>query len=232
MSLIARLTEKPWQNPGIRTPLPDEKPRPSAVAVGLVVFLFVVVALFSLIASAYLMRMGWHSSLGHGAGDWRALSEPPLLWFNTAALALGSIAWELARMAARRGRMRDVKLGVAAAGLLTLVFVTGQAMVWWQFQTDGYLLSTSFAVCTPIENPLARPTLAHFMSGNPALAFFYLITGLHALHMLGGLVAWGRTELKLARGDASATRALTFCAIYWHVLLLVWVAMFALMLSS
>lgn len=232
MSLIARLTEKPWLDPGIKAPLPDDKPRPAAAAVGLVVFLCVVATLFALITSAYLMRMGWHSSLGHGAGDWRALSEPPLLWFNTAALALGSVAWELARMAARRGRMRDVKLGVAAAGLLTLVFVAGQAMVWWRFQTDGYLLSTSFAVCTPIADPLARPTLAHFMSGNPALAFFYLITGLHALHMLGGLVAWFVTQRRLFAGNARVWNSLTYCALYWHVLLLVWLAMFALMLST
>ena len=76
--------------------------------------------------------------------------------------------------------------------------------------------------------------LGYFASSNPANAFFYLITGLHGLHLLGGLVAWGRTMSRLGRGDEIARLGASaeLCAIYWHFLLAVWLVLFGLMLFT
>jgi cytochrome c oxidase subunit 3 len=73
-----------------------------------------------------------------------------------------------------------------------------------------------------------------FDTTNPAIAFFYLITGLHGLHMLGGLVAWGRTASTM-NDDADLSRlrlSIELCAVYWHFLLAVWLVLFFLLFSG
>src|SRR6266568_1584560 len=62
-------------------------------------------------------------------------------------------------------------------------------------------------------------------------SFFYLITAMHGLHLMGGLVALGRTTAKVWRG-AEMTRvrlSVELCAIYWHFLLLIWLVLFGLL---
>ena len=170
---------------------------------GLWVFLAVVTSVFCLFISAYAMRMK--------LGDWRPLPEPDLLWLNTGVLVLSSVALQWARLAAKRGRIDSVRLGLHATGVLTLAFMAGQLLAWQQLYELGF-----------------------FLTSNPANAFFYLITGLHGLHLLGGLVAWGRTTARVWRGsDATQVRlSVELCAVYWHFLLIVWLVLFGLMLST
>jgi cytochrome c oxidase subunit 3 len=146
-----------------------------------------------------------------GFMDWRPTPEPILLWINTLVLFVNSLAFQRAYNAARRGQMDRVEIGLLAAGLFSFVFLAGQLVVWRQLVADGYYLTT-----------------------NPANSFFYLITTLHGLHMLGGLVAWTRTMFKLRSGVEPAKIALSvhLCAMYWHFLLIVWLAFFYLMLVT
>ncbi len=170
---------------------------------GLWVFLAVVTSVFCLFISAYAMRMK--------LGDWRPLPEPDLLWLNTGVLVLSSVALQWARLAAKQGRIESVKVGLTATGVLTLTFMAGQLLAWQQLYELGYFLTT-----------------------NPANSFFYLITGLHGLHLLGGLVAWGRTTVRVWRGSTAEQVRLSveLCAVYWHFLLIVWLVLFGLMLST
>jgi cytochrome c oxidase subunit 3 len=73
-----------------------------------------------------------------------------------------------------------------------------------------------------------------YMAANPANSFFYLLTALHGLHLLGGLVALGRTSARVWRDDAASRVVLSvdLCALYWHFLLLVWLAVLALLLHG
>ncbi len=143
--------------------------------------------------------------------DWRPLQEPWLLWPNTAVLILSSIALHWAVVNGRRGNSDTLRLGLIVGGALAVVFLIGQLAAWRQLIALGY-----------------------FASSNPANAFFYLITGLHGLHLLGGLVAWVRTMGKLRRGDEIAVlgASVELCAIYWHFLLAVWLILFCLMLFT
>jgi cytochrome c oxidase subunit 3 len=68
------------------------------------------------------------------------------------------------------------------------------------------------------------------LAGNPAASFFYVLTALHGLHLIGGLVAWGLTMRGLMRQSMQRERLqirITLCARYWHFLLTVWVFLFA-----
>ena len=182
MSLLSRLSEKSWQTPGADAPDPASY-RPPAAQVMMIAYFGVAAILFGLVSSAYLMRMGM-AGMGHGAAsDWSAMPEPPLIWINTAVLFLASMAWEAARIGARRGGRQTAGIGLAAAGALGIAFLVGQLMLWSRFAAAGY-----------------------FLQSNPAYAFFYLITALHGLHLVGGLWFWGKAMLRLRAGDEAAVQ--------------------------
>ncbi|TCZ65459.1 cytochrome c oxidase subunit 3 [Roseicella aquatilis] len=140
--------------------------------------------------------------------DWRPLPRPALLWANTGVLVLSSLALHWAVRAARRGDRAGVQDGMVMGGLTALLFLAGQFLAWRQLSAAGY-----------------RPATG------PADAFFYLITAVHGLHLLGGLVALGRAGVKLARGAPMHVLRLSveLCATYWHFLLLAWLCLFAVL---
>jgi len=140
--------------------------------------------------------------------DWRALPVPKLLWFNTGVLILSSVALQWAHVAARRSDTDSMIVGLLAAGASAVTFLIGQLLAWQQLIVAGY-----------------------FLASNPANAFFYLITAVHGLHLMGGLVALGRTAAKAWRGfDMAQVRlSVELCAIYWHFLLLVWLILLGLL---
>ncbi len=196
---------RPWIASG---PVPTELnylPKAATVyRVGLVVLLAVITSFFMLSISAYRMRMG----IGN---DWIPVRAPGLLWVNTLILVLGSVALQLAWNAARREDAERLRLGLLAGGACTTAFLVGQLVVWGQLQDSG-----------------------RYVAGNPATSFFFLITALHGLHLLGGMVAWGRTLVRVRRGDSPARIRVSveLCTLYWHFLLLVWFVLFALLLTT
>lgn len=170
---------------------------------GLRVLLAVVTVLFLLLGTSYLVRMQvW---------DWRPLQEPGILVANTAVLILSSIALQWAKTCAETDRIKEVRQGFLAAGLLTCVFLVGQLYAWSEI----------------------RHTVV-FLERNPSTSFFYLVTLIHGLHLVGGLVAWVRASLRIRRGAAIAQvrMSIEMCAVYWHFLLAVWLVFYGLMLST
>ena len=67
--------------------------------------------------------------------------------------------------------------------------------------------------------------LGYGLSANPANSYFYMLTGVHAAHIVGGLVALGWVCQRLLRG-ADAEVALRACASYWHYLFVLWLVLF------
>ena len=143
--------------------------------------------------------------------DWRPVAQPMVLWFNTAMLIFGSVFLQRARNAAAAGQMAGVRRGLVAGGAFTLVFLAGQFWAWQQLQAAGYYLTT-----------------------NPANAFFYMLTALHGLHLLGGLWVWAKTIAKVERGATviEVRLSVDLCAIYWHFLLVIWLVLFGLLLFT
>ena len=144
----------------------------------------------------------------HGAVGLAASAHAAPALAQHGLLVLSSVALQCALVAARRGQLDTVRLGLAAAGLTAIGFLIGQLMAWRALSADGYLLS-----------------------GNPANSFFYLITGMHGLHILGGLVGLARTSVKAWNGAPMERVRLgvDLCAMYWHFLLLVWLGLFVLL---
>jgi cytochrome c oxidase subunit 3 len=143
--------------------------------------------------------------------DWQPVPKPTLLWINTGVLMLSSAALQWTRAAADGGNLRRVKAGLLAAGGAALAFVAGQLFAWQQLTATG-----------------------HFLTANPASSFFYLITALHGVHLLGGGVALGRVAVRVWRGsDVDQLRlSLDLCSMYWDFLLLMWLILFGLLLLT
>jgi cytochrome c oxidase subunit 3 len=135
--------------------------------------------------------------------DWRTLPVPGLLWFNTGVLVLSSVALQWAYVGAHRNNMDGVIVGLCAGGASAITFLVGQLLAWQQLRAAGY----------------------------PANSFFYMITAAHGLHLIGGLVALGRTTAKVWRGAEMPQVRLSveLCTIYWHFLLLVWLVLLGLL---
>ena len=159
---------------------------------GLWIFMAVVSALFGLFGVAYMMRAAYD--------DWRPITYVPWqLYCSTGLLVLCSLAWELARRHVAAGRREAARSTSIGALLLSAMFVLSQLYAWQAMTAADY-----------------------GVAANPANSFFYLITGLHALHVMGGMVAGSFAVRR-------AGEAIGLCAQYWHFLFVLWLAVFALL---
>lgn len=143
--------------------------------------------------------------------DWHSVPLPWILWLNTVILVLSSLAMHRAWSHARRGEMGGVRSWLSAGGFFAIAFLVGQLLAWRELVATG-----------------------HYAAVDPSNAFFYMLTAVHGVHLIGGLVAWGRTIAKVRRGYGVVLvrMSVELCTIYWHFLLLIWLVLFVLMLLT
>ena len=205
MKLFQVLTEKPWLTPeGTVVDLHDRR---AFDLPNMKLGLRVFLVVVTVVFSLIVVTYADRMVLG----DWRSLPKLWLLWLNTGLLIASSVAFQRALVSARREQIGRVRAGLIQAGVLSFAFLAGQLGAWNELGALGYFAAT-----------------------NPASAYFYLITALHGLHLLGGLVAWGRTMARVQRGWAAdqVCMSVELCAIYWHFLLVVWLVLFGLLLFT
>ena len=139
---------------------------------------------------------------------WQSLRLPPIVWANTVQLVLASLFLHLAAASARRGNRIGLRRDTMAAALATVGFLVGQILAWRELTMDGSGLTVA-----------------------PAASFFYLLSGLHALHIFGGLAALG---LVMSRDGADLSRlklGTGLCVAYWDFLLIVWLGLLVLFMG-
>jgi cytochrome c oxidase subunit III len=197
-----RLFAKPWLEEGLAGEFPGTGPSRLPAAK---IGLGVFLAVVGSLFALFLSAYLLRMEMA----DWRPLPAPTILWLNTGLLILSSVALQWAQVNARRGDMEGVQTGLLAAGALALAFLAGQFIAWRQLDAAGY-----------------------YLASNPANTFFYVLTALHGLHLLGGIIALGRTAARAWRGLAveKLRMSVELCAIYWHFLLLIWLILFGLVL--
>jgi len=143
-----------------------------------------------------------------GSPDWQSPPLPRILWLNTAFLVASSAALQWAYFAAARDDAARLRLLLKIAAATSGCFLIGQLWAWRELIAEGF-----------------------YVASNAANAFFYLLTAVHGLHLLGGLVALARTIDKAWRPveQVALQTSVELCAIYWHFLLAVWLIMFAML---
>ncbi|MFM1895654.1 MAG: hypothetical protein RLZZ385_728 [Pseudomonadota bacterium] len=204
MSLLKQITHKPWERKGIIGPM-----RP--VGVFPVEAEKVALGFFLMVIVVVFSLFTVSYFLRMEMPDWTPLADPGQLWFNTGLLVISSVLFQWTRNSIRDGQDKNVKLGLLSGGLFAIGFILAQWLVWQDLQSQGY-----------------------YLASNPAAAFFYLMTGLHAVHLIGGLWVWSKSSIKLLSGaEPKAIRlSVELCTIYWHFLLLVWLVVFGILANT
>jgi cytochrome c oxidase subunit 3 len=195
------------------------------VRLGLVVGLSGIAMIFISFTSAYLVRQGLPTLdprtnvLLH---DWFPVPLPRLLLFNTGVLLISSVTMELARrQTARKAALAQVASVPAASVetregiywlaltvVLGLSFLSGQWMAWRELRASGFSVASS-----------------------PSSSFVYLLTGMHGVHLLGGVTALliaGIASI-LRRPACSQFIAVDVTGWYWHFMALLWVYILCLL---
>jgi cytochrome c oxidase subunit 3 len=207
-SLINLLTQKPWEPAQAKVDnLHEGKTFNLHVGkLGLRYIMVVSTIMFCLFIVTYADRMVYD--------DWIRMPEPFLLWINSLILVISSLFFIRIQLASKKNNFEKVRRELVLIGVLAIIFLIGQLLVWQNMIEAGY-----------------------YVSGSPANGYFYVFTTLHGLHLLGGLIYWVMTIKKVWKLDDSivirkAKHTVELCAIYWHFLLAVWIVLFGLMLFS
>jgi cytochrome c oxidase subunit 3 len=187
---------------------PRREPAPLASGkLGMRLLLLTLGVLFAATLSGYLAIRG-------RAETWPPPGVPTLpaaLWVSTALIVASSFSVQWALRGIRRGLQGPLRLGLALTALLGVAFLVSQTVNWFG------LVAVSFT---------ARTNLYGFL--------FYLLTALHAIHVLGGLIPLGGVTACAFNGRYTAERhnPVEYTAMYWHFLDAVWLVLFAVLLLT
>jgi len=146
-----------------------------------------------------------------GVPEWQNITVPRLVWANTLVLFASSVAIEFARSAVRKDQLDAVRQWLAISGILGFGFLVGQVLVWRQLVKAGVYLATTIHS-----------------------SFFYVLTGVHALHLLGGIIGLVVVLQRAFTNRVTATdhEPLRVWALYWHFMDVIWIYCFLLLLLA
>lgn len=204
MSFYKKVTAKPWE---YSSPTLGTGPETAFQSSSERIALTLFLVVVSVVFS--LLAVSYYVRME--VGDWVPMKDPNLLWVNTALLIGSSVLFQLARNTAQGANFIRARALFIGAGLFAILFVLGQVMAWQQLGNVGLTVSNG-----------------------PASAFFYLLTGMHALHIVGGLWVWSKTTLRFFSQSEldSVKHSVELCTTYWHFLLVLWVFIFAVLANT
>lgn len=162
--------------------------------VGLVIVLVSASVLFVALVGAFIARRAT-------GDDWVSMHKPPILWLNTGILIASSALLDRSRRSLRERNRAAFNKWWTAATALGALFLVGQAVAWKQLNAEGIFVAT-----------------------NPSSSFFYVLTAVHALHLIGGLGALVYVDVQAIRlqlGPAKRT-IIDVSAVFWHFLDVLW----------
>ena len=173
--------------------------------IGMWVALASIAMMFTSLSSAYIVRAG-------GAKDWVPIAMPRVLLVSTALILISSVTLEIARRSLRRSLHNAYTKYILLTALLGIGFLASQLIAWRQLAAQGI-----------------------YVASHPHSSFFYLLTGAHAVHLIGGLLAllylWIRSRRRFVEPALVTRRQATADAVtvYWHFMDGLWIYLFLLL---
>ena len=173
--------------------------------IGMWVGLASIAMMFTSLSSAYIVRAG-------SANDWIPIAMPRVLLVSTVLILISSFTLEMARRSLKRSLHSAYAKYVLFTALLGVAFLASQLIAWRQLAAQGV-----------------------YVASHPHSSFFYLLTGAHAVHLFGGLLAllflWIRWRRQLGEPHLVAKQQATADAvtIYWHFMDGLWIYLFLLL---
>ena len=176
------------------------RPSPKRYYTGIALGIVSILMFFMALASAFLVRKG-------ASTDWVSVRIPTLLWINTVVLLLSSATVELARNCLAKANLPGFKKYWSTSTGLGVLFLIGQVVAWKQLAGQGI-----------------------YLASNPASSFFYIFTGAHALHLVGGVAALLYVSLRnFDRANVTRAVAAEVTSYYWHFMDALWLFLLALL---
>ena len=200
--LFGTLLDKPWDKEQATIDNAHEgKTFDLSVQKSAVLIIFgIATVLFSLVFTSYLYTLS-------PSQDTNYLLRPNLLWINTLILFFVTYFFNKVTNDLEKKDTSKIKRNLLIIGGLTYLFLFGQIIFWFQLLKSGNYVST-----------------------NSYFANFYVFTALHGLHLLGGLLFWGKVSSKVLKLEQNKIleqeKNISALSIYWTFLLIVWLIIF------
>lgn len=178
---------------------------PERYRIGMWIALASILMLFTALTSAYLVRAGT-------GNDWRPIAMPRLLWVSTGLILTSSLTISIALRALKRKDHSAYKRWLLLTVVLGLGFLATQLLSWRQLVAQHVYVAT-----------------------NPHSSFFYLLTAVHGVHLLGGIFgldflllrSWHKTSN--VKSEVKRVAAAKAVALYWHFMDGLWIFLFLLL---
>jgi cytochrome c oxidase subunit III len=172
-------------------------------------FIVSIILLFGALTSAYIVSKGIESD----KNMWHYFTMPKVLWLNTMVLVVGSVMLQIGLSGARKGDFRRTKIGFGLTIVLGLIFLVGQVLGWMDLAEEGVIWGKGGS-----------------NSGN----YLYLLTCLHGVHIVAGLIFLGVVYLRLMMNKYRIGKIVSIenAATFWHFLGLLWLYLFIFLLLN
>lgn len=146
-----------------------------------------------------------------GEGNWLIFDIPTLFWVNTGVILASSISMHWAYLAAKRDSLESVKIATTITTILGIAFLVGQVLAWGDLVKNGV-----------------------YFVGNPSGSFVYVLSGLHGLHLVSGVVFLIilLTATMTYKVHSKSMARIEMCATYWHFLGGLWLYLFVFLLLN
>jgi cytochrome c oxidase subunit 3 len=210
MKALDILRSKPWLPDTGNGPQYTGPDTQAGARIALRFIMLIVSVVFFLFIITFLSRSQYPDFEALAGAPWQPFTDPSRLWFNTALLACASFAIQIGLGGTRTGKPNVAVAGISAAAFFTVLFLVAQFDLWLHLHSMGF-----------------------YLTGNPANSYFYMLTAIHGLHLIGGLVVLANVVFRVWYDNSpdTLTAPLQLCATYWHFLLGVWLVLFALLTS-
>ena len=203
--LFGTLMQKPWeQEQAAIDSLHEGYTFDLSNQMSAVIIIFgVSTTLFSLLFTGYIYSLPPEQ-------DTTFIIKKNLLWINTIVLIFVTYYFKKIKSDLEKNITDKIKTNMIIVGGLSYLFLFLQVLFWFQLMNDG-----------------------HFVSTNTYFSSYYFFTGLHGVHLLGGLFFWGKVSSKIFKLDkkdyVNEKKNINALAIYWLFLFIVWITFFGLM---
>lgn len=146
-----------------------------------------------------------------GAGNWQYIELPSLFQITTGIILLSSGTMHFAYLAAKKNNLFNIRLGVLLTAVLAVGFIYGQLSAWNEMVGNGA-----------------------FFVGNPASSFIYVFTGVHIVHLIGGIVFLAIVLVSAFRYRIHSKRLarIEMCTTYWHFLGGLWLYLYIFLMLN
>lgn len=169
-------------------------------------FIASIIMIFAAMSSAYIVRKG--------DGNWLDFDLPQLFWTSSAIILLSSVTMQWAHFSAKKDNLGVLKIAMVITFVLGVAFIVAQYLGWQDLQQRQIWLGGR--------------------ESNPAGSFIYVMTGLHILHLVTGIVFLLLVLIASLRDEihSKAMTRIDMCTTYWHFLDFLWIYLFVFLLIN